>query len=85
VLNSWEVIETVVIVVIVVCFFAVTTGLRAYASKRSTGHWRYPGMLKYRSDRWEDRSTPWWTKSIDLTISGGPGPQSDPVDSDGGE
>jgi hypothetical protein len=63
--------ETVAIVVIVVGFYAVVIGLRAFASKRSTGRWRYPGMLKYRSDRWEDRSTLW--RSSDMMKLGGHG------------
>jgi nitrate reductase beta subunit len=53
-----------VIVVIVICFFAVTTGLRAVASKRSTGRWRYRGMFKYRPDRWENRNTALWSSGV---------------------
>jgi hypothetical protein len=55
---------TVIIVVIVVCFFVVSTALRAFASKRSTGRWRYRGMLKYRPDRWENRNTALWSSGI---------------------
>jgi nitrate reductase beta subunit len=58
------------IVVIVICFFAVTTGLRAIASKRSTGRWRYRGMFKYRPDRWENRNTALWSSGITKTSDG---------------